>query len=1230
MGHADDGMRSGELREGRQGGAPGAAYGIMLTGDLAPPPSMLAAQARLFESVSETTPDFIYVFDREGRFRYANRRLLEVWGRTLEESLGKTCLELGYEPWHHEMHMREIAQVVETKRPIKGEVPFRAPLTGVFGIYEYIFTPVLGDDGEVELIAGTTRDVTERRQAAAALEESEARFRALLTARWDVVFRVSPDWREMRQLDGHAFIADTSEPTRDWLGKYIHPDDQPRVSEAIQEAISSRSICELEHRIVRSDGALAWAFSRAVPILGAEGQITEWFGAAIDVTARKRAEARDQFLVALDDAVRPLTDPEEITHTSARLLGEHLGADRCAYADIEDDQDTMNLVGNYIGAPDVRSIVGRLRFTDFGAEVLKLMRDNEPYVVHDIDTHEPPVTDKAAYRATQIQAVICVPLHKAGRFVAAMAVHHRTPRRWRPDEVELVQLVGARCWESIERARVLRRLREREAALATDKQVLEQIATGRPLEEVLDTLARGTEAQSDSGMLCSVLVTDHSGRRLRHGAGPSLPEAFCRAIDGLTIGPAAGVCGTAAHERRTLCVPDVQKHALSEEFRRLATEHGLAACCSTPILSGDGRVLGTMAMYYREPGEPSPRDLELIRSATHLAGIVIERHEAEQRLHKSLEAEQQARVEAETLIEVGRHLSSELELEKFVQSVTDAATQVTGAQFGAFFYNVIGEQGESYQLYTISGVPREEFSRFPMPRNTSLFGPTFRNEGIVLIDDVLADERYGKNPPYRGMPEGHLPVRSYLAVPVVSRSGEVLGGLFFGHPETGRFTERHARLVAGIAAQASVGIDNARLYEAQRAGEQRARIAADSERAARSEAERASRMKDEFLATLSHELRTPLNAILGWSQILQRQPSDADELAEGLEVIERNARMQTQLIEDLLDMSRIISGKVRLDVQRLDLGSVVQAAIATARPTAEARGVRLQAVLDPLAGPVSGDPERLQQVFWNLLSNAIKFTPKGGRVQVVLERVNSHLEVSFIDTGEGISPEFLPHVFDRFRQSDGSTTRRHGGLGLGLSIVKQLVELHGGNVRAKSGGEGQGSTFTVSLPLTAVLPGDEPADERRHPRASPDGGAFVSAPYPKLGSVSVVIVDDEPDARALVRRVLEDCNARVRVAGSADEAMALIRAERPDVLVSDIGMPGADGYELIRRVRALSPDAGGEVPAVALTAYARSEDRTRVILAGYQMHIAKPVEPAELCAVVASLAGRVPGQSGRA
>ncbi len=392
----------------------------------------------------------------------------------------------------------------------------------------------------------------------------------------------------------------------------------------------------------------------------------------------------------------------------------------------------------------------------------------------------------------------------------------------------------------------------------------------------------------------------------------------------------------------------------------------------------------------------------------------------------------------------------------------------------------------------------------------------------------------------------------------------------------------------------------------------------DEQRRAAEELREANRLKDEFLATVSHELRTPLTAILGWAHLLRLGQLGERSATDALETIERNARAQSQLIDDLLDVSRIIAGKLRLDVSTVELAQVIEAAVGAVRPAAEAKNMRLQVLLDPQVGPISGDADRLQQVVWNLLTNAVKFTPKGGRVQVRLERINSHVEIAVSDTGKGIDSEFLPHVFDRFRQADQKSTRAHGGLGLGLSIVRQLVELHGGSVHAESEGEGQGATFVVQLPLMVVRRGVE-QQGRRHPTA---GGSMVLDCPPQLDRLRILVVDDEEDTRDLLRTALEQCGSEVVTAGSAMEALEALEKSKPDVLISDIGMPEEDGYALIRKVRALSAARGGKVPAIALTAYARTEDRVRALVAGFQVHLPKPIEPVELVAVVASLVGR--------
>jgi signal transduction histidine kinase/ActR/RegA family two-component response regulator len=424
--------------------------------------------------------------------------------------------------------------------------------------------------------------------------------------------------------------------------------------------------------------------------------------------------------------------------------------------------------------------------------------------------------------------------------------------------------------------------------------------------------------------------------------------------------------------------------------------------------------------------------------------------------------------------------------------------------------------------------------------------------------------------------------------------------------------EVHVRMRTAELAAANEALQ-AEIHHRRQAQEEREKLLM-AEQHARADAEAANRSKDEFLATLSHELRTPLNTMLGWVHLLRSGRLDGPTTARGIEVLERNTRTQAQLIDDLLDVSRIITGKLRLQTRPTELPAVIEGAVEAVRPGAEAKGLALDVQLDPSAGPVLGDATRLQQIVWNLLSNAVKFTPRNGKIEVQLERADMQARITVRDSGQGIPASFLPHLFERFRQADTGSTRTHGGLGLGLAIVRHLAELHGGSVEAHSAGEGQGAIFTVLLPIMASPP------------AMCSGGPVPRVAYRPMHARSglrglrVLVVDDEQEAREMLTMVLSQCQAEVTTAASAREALEILPSLRPDVLVSDIGMPGEDGYALIRQVRALPPEQGGGVPAVALTAFARSEDRTRALVSGFQMHIPKPVDPGELAAVMENLA----------
>jgi len=476
-------------------------------------------------------------------------------------------------------------------------------------------------------------------------------------------------------------------------------------------------------------------------------------------------------------------------------------------------------------------------------------------------------------------------------------------------------------------------------------------------------------------------------------------------------------------------------------------------------------------------------------------------------------------------------------------------------------------------------------------------------------------------------------VHSFLGAPILSGS-RVSGWVYLINKINAEdFTEADERLAATLATQVAVAYDNAMLYSAaqrhaselqleiaerKQAEEERAHLLV-RERAARAEAEQANRTKDEFLATLSHELRTPLSAILGWSHLVRSGKLDESHMSRALETIERNARSQSQLIDDLLDVSRIITGKLQIEVRPVDLNAVIEAAIDAVRPAFEAKTIQFESAVEAEAGFVAGDPNRLQQIFWNLFSNAVKFTPEQGTVRVEAIRTPTGIRISVSDSGVGITPEFLPYIFDRFRQADGSTTRVHGGLGLGLSIVKHLVNLHQGNVEVQSEGKNKGACFTITLPLASTASANAPEDSAK----TEPGSNGLPASYSKaLSGLRILVVDDEVDSRDLVSAILTRCGCVVNCCESTAEALKAMRDWKPDLLVSDIGMPNEDGYALIGQVRNMKSKRARQTPAVALTAYVTNEDRERALAAGFQLHVSKPIEPANLVMLIAEVIGR--------
>ncbi|HEY8134193.1 MAG TPA: PAS domain S-box protein, partial [Thermoanaerobaculia bacterium] len=571
---------------------------------------------------------------------------------------------------------------------------------------------------------------------------------------------------------------------------------------------------------------------------------------------------------------------------------------------------------------------------------------------------------------------------------------------------------------------------------------------------------------------------------------------------------------------------------------------------------------------------------------------------------KRTEAEaQRARRQAEFVAQMAEVLSGSLDYEARLKDLTSLAVP-SMADWAAL--DVLEADGHIRRVAVAhADSTKTQFDKENRPHHGDPTGPCNMRQVIrtgksiafaEITDDIIVAAAKGDEEPARLMRA--LGLVSCMCVPLKTNRGTI-AALTLATAESGRqYNTDDLRFAEDVAARAALMVDNARAYADVRT---------------------ANRLKDEFLATLSHELRTPLNAILGYARMLRTGMLTADKFQRTFETIERNSSALTQMVEDILDVSRVVSGKMRLNMQPVELPIVVHEAVATVRPAAEAKHIRLETTTDPQVGPVSGDPDRLRQVVWNLLSNAVKFTPKHGRIQVRVERVNSSVEIVVSDTGIGIAPGFLPHMFEQFRQADSGSARQHGGLGLGLAIVRNLVELHGGTVSAASGGEEQGATFRVRLPLRIVHPEPHPEQGRVHPRhAKP--GSLVD--LPSLSGTHVLAVDDDPDALGLLREMLEAVGATVTTAASGRAALEIVEADRPDVLVADLGMPLMDGFEVIRQLRASDDAAMRDIPAAALTAYARSEDRAKALQSGFEMHLAKPIDPTELVSAVQALARR--------
>lgn len=1230
-----------------------------------------------------------------------NDAFIPILGELHPSALGQPSEEVWSEDWADLEPLFE--QVFAGDAVKKDDISLRVLRDGELEEAHFVFSynPATDLDGKVQGLFGTCLETTGHINSLKKASIAEERLELALTAGggigiwdWDVDDNtIVSDARFARLYGVDPEKARQGAPTSDFLAG-IHPDDVHFVRTAIDAALASCGKLNVEYRLKGAEGDDRWVSAQGVCFPGADQRAARMAGAVFEITARKKAEIKREALVALNDCIRDIDDPDELAYAAAEVLGRTLGVSRAGYGLIDTRKETIDIERDW-NAPGIKTLAGRLHFRDYGSYIENLVR-GETVIFEDAEKDPRTAETADALKAISAQAIVNMPVTEQGGLVALLYLNHERPRAWPEDDLELIREFAARTRTATERLRVTEALRESEARFrnvadhaplmmwVTDKdgyctylnrtwyeftgqteqeaegfgwlnavhpddsaeadrifrnaneneesfrieyrlrhksgayrwaidaasprfgpsgqflgyigsvfdiderkrgealrlmqnRLLELALEDQPLAAILDQLVRTVEDHAPTQVLASVLLMDKDGRHLLHGAAPSLPDAYNDAINGIEIGARVGSCGTAAFTRKPVFVSDIAKDPLWADFRDLALEHELRACWSSPIVTRQGGVLGTFAMYYREPREPADAEVELIELITHTTTLIIERKQAQD----ALRAETRL---LETLNDTGAVLASDLDLERVIQRVTDAGVELSGARFGAFFYNSDDAEGESYMLYTLSGVERSAFENFPMPRKTKIFAPTFEAKSIVRSDDITKDPRYGKNSPYHGMPEGHLPVRSYLAVPVRSRNGSIIGGLFFGHPEPGRFSDRHQELIEGIAAQAAIAMDNARLYldaqreiarraETEKALQQlneqletRVREEINERRQAEASLQQAQRMESigQLTGGVAHDFNNLLQVISGNLHLLTKQVAGnaraEERVQNALLGVSRGAKLASQLLA--------FGRRQPLEPKVINIGRLIQGLDDMLRRTL-GEEIEIETMISGGLWNTFADPAQVENALLNLAINARD--AMNGRGKLTIEAGNAFLDdeyaranpdvstgqyvvLAVTDTGTGMAPDVAEKVFEPF-----FTTKTDGrGTGLGLSMVYGFVKQSGGHAKIYSE-VGQGTTIKVYLPRNT---GTE--DIKAGSGTEPARG----------GTETILVVEDDDEVRATAVEMLGDLGYRVLKAPNADGALAIIDSGMAiDLLFTDVVMPGTlRSPELARMARERLPD----------------------------------------------------------
>jgi PAS domain S-box-containing protein len=950
----------------------------------------------------------------------------------------------------------------------------------------------------------------------------------------------------------------------------VHPDDRELLAQSLSRAINEGVEHDLEYRLIRDDGSIRYAACRGRASFNAEGKATRMSGVVLDITERKQAE---ESLLISDAALQQMPDAVLLTDLEGNIQ-RWLGNAEQIFGYTASEAIAKPV--NFLYHPDIAEtmtaqiIQSIQQIGGFCGEIPCVRKDGSNVLIE--------TTSKIVY-------------DKTGKPLFLVGINKDITER-KQAEAERAQLYAEQT------ARLEAEADRRRAAFLA--QVSATLASSLDYESTLSSVANlvvpyfadwcSVDLLQDNQSIHRVAVAHRDPEKVK--LAWELHQRYPRPLDAPEGVPK--VLRTGQTEMWAEIPDAILAEAVKDsEHLQILRELGLKSCIISPLMAR-GRILGAITFVTAESAHCfSTADLSLAEDIAHRAAIAIDNARLYREAQQAQQTAERAAQRIARLQSITAALSESLTPAQVSEVIVEQGMAALGANYALVaLLNERGTELEIVRAVGYEGNQTDGWQRFSIDAAVPLAEAVRTRQPIWGETSGKRAARY----PHLAEAYARFNFETWISIPLIVENRAV-GGLSMGFTEPQQLNQDDQAFILALAQQCAQAIARSHLYEA--------------ERTARSAAEAANRIKDEFLAVLSHELRTPLNPILGWAKLLRSRKFDPATSDRALETIERNAKLQTQLIEDLLDVSRILQGKLSLKVCPVDLVSTIKAAIETVRLSAEAKSIQIQAILEPGIGQVSGDANRLQQVVWNLLANAVKFTPPGGQVEITLEQVGTQAHITVTDTGKGIVPEFLPYVFDYFRQADGSTTRTFGGLGLGLAIVHHLVELHGGTVSASSLGEGQGATFLIKLPC---LP-----NERERHSDEEDNLSRLNFHSLPLSGLQILVVDDDADMREFLCFMLEQYGATVTSVASAREALTTLRQSPPNVVISDIGMPEMDGYMLMRQVRSLKPEQGGNIPAIALSAYAAEIDYQQAIAAGFQQHISKPVEPEKLVDAIALL-----------